>query len=51
MDAVEWCFLDILDDIEKTRTPYPGEIEARGSDAKGQKASGQVDTAELVQLN
>jgi len=51
VDAVEWCFLDLLDDIEKTRTPYPEEVEARANGAKGNKADGQVDTAELVKLN
>ena len=26
-DAVEWCFEDILEDIERTRTRYPEEVE------------------------
>lgn len=26
-EAVEWCFKDILEDIESTRLPYPEEIE------------------------
>lgn len=29
-DAVEWCFQDILDDIEKTRPRYPEEQTAKG---------------------
>ncbi len=33
-DAVEWCFHDILEDIEKTRTPYPEEIEAQAQQSK-----------------
>ncbi|SPO31466.1 related to YEH1 - steryl ester hydrolase [Ustilago trichophora] len=39
-DAVEWCFRDILEDIERTRPRYPEEIEAddqkqNGSGVKG----------------
>ncbi|MCO5588296.1 hypothetical protein L7F22_042251 [Adiantum nelumboides] len=32
-DAVEWCFYDILEDIEATRTPYPEEITSKGTES------------------
>lgn len=39
---MEWCFLDLLEDIEKTRPRYPEELEAEasGSNLKSQKANG-----------
>ncbi|CBQ71445.1 related to YEH1-steryl ester hydrolase [Sporisorium reilianum SRZ2] len=43
-DAVEWCFTDILEDIESTRPRYPEELEA-------EREANKVDTAgELVDV-
>ncbi len=50
-DAVEWCFNDILDDIEGTRERYPEEIEEeqkrerqreRGRGRRGRGRTGRV---------
>lgn len=43
-DAVEWCFKDILDDIETTRDRYPDELLDHPS------TSNRKDTQDLVEL-
>ncbi|SAM86299.1 related to YEH1-steryl ester hydrolase [Ustilago bromivora] len=42
-DAVEWCFEDILEDIERTRTRYPEELdeERKQNENRGAEANGQ----------
>jgi lysosomal acid lipase/cholesteryl ester hydrolase len=34
-EAVEWCFWDILEDIESTRTLFPEEVSAGGRKSTG----------------
>lgn len=48
-DAVEWCFEDILEDIEKTRDRYPEEIEEQQRQAKVNGVA-KTDANELVDV-
>ncbi|EST06775.1 AB-hydrolase lipase [Kalmanozyma brasiliensis GHG001] len=41
-DAVEWCFTDILEDIEGTRERYPEELEAEKQGKKGESNGGAL---------
>jgi lysosomal acid lipase/cholesteryl ester hydrolase len=45
-DAVEWCFYDILEDIEATRTPYPEEITSKGTES-----STETNDTETTRVN
>ncbi|SPO31699.1 related to YEH1 - steryl ester hydrolase [Ustilago trichophora] len=45
-DAVEWCFRDILEDIERTRPRYPEEVEVE----EQKKNATQVKGIDLVDV-
>lgn len=54
-DAVEWCFYDIFEDIEATRSPYPEEMTIKetqsntnSSDTEATKINGEVDSGLVV---
>ncbi|TKY86984.1 hypothetical protein EX895_003661 [Sporisorium graminicola] len=47
-DAVEWCFRDILEDIESTRPRYPEELEEEEHGAKNKGDAGA--SGELVDV-
>ena len=51
-DAVEWCFYDIMEDIEATRTPYPEEMSTESNtetnDSESTKVNGKFDNPIIV---
>ncbi|KAJ9476214.1 Sterol esterase 2 [Pseudozyma hubeiensis] len=49
-DAVEWCFQDILEDIEKTRERYPEELAAAKKKEAGEGKSEAGNGKTLVDV-